>query len=175
MKALRLPQDSVAEKVIRAAHEVSAFLTAQGIPHALIGGLAVGAHGYERATRDVDFLLHSSARSQISGKLLGAGAQGVAANHKGVAVDFLFPDEHEEFLDYVVEHAERADGVPVVPESVLIYLKMKVSRRKDQHDIRELVKSGKISVPRAKTFLKRYRHDLVEDFDSIVSEADLED
>lgn len=41
--------------------EVSALLAALGVPHVLVGGLAVGVHGHIRATKDVDFMVGESA------------------------------------------------------------------------------------------------------------------
>ena len=47
----------VAPSVLLDAIDTSRRLTALGVPHALIGGLAVGLHGHPRATKDVDFLV----------------------------------------------------------------------------------------------------------------------
>jgi hypothetical protein len=35
-------------------------LTAEGIPYALCGGLALGLHGYPRATKDIDLLVEAA-------------------------------------------------------------------------------------------------------------------
>jgi len=51
----------VAPRVLEDARRVSETLTELGVPHALVGGLAVGLHGHPRATRDVDFLVGPAA------------------------------------------------------------------------------------------------------------------
>ena len=55
--------DIVAPNVLLDALEVSRRLTELGVPHALIGGLAVGVYGHPRATKDVDFLVGPEAFS----------------------------------------------------------------------------------------------------------------
>jgi hypothetical protein len=41
--------------------DASALLGQLGVKHALVGGLAIGAYGYVRATKGVDFLVDDSA------------------------------------------------------------------------------------------------------------------
>lgn len=47
----------VAPTILRDALETSERLRQLGIPHALVGGLAVGFHGHARATKDVDYMV----------------------------------------------------------------------------------------------------------------------
>ena len=47
----------VSPVILRRAADISRLLAELGIPHVLIGGLAVGVHGHPRATSDVDFLV----------------------------------------------------------------------------------------------------------------------
>jgi hypothetical protein len=47
----------VAPNVIDDAIEMGQLLAGLGIPHALVGGLAVGLNGHPRATKDVDYLV----------------------------------------------------------------------------------------------------------------------
>jgi hypothetical protein len=46
---------------MRALSVASATLSELGVRHALVGGLAVGAWGYPRNTRDIDFLVGEEA------------------------------------------------------------------------------------------------------------------
>jgi hypothetical protein len=57
-------------EVLRDAHQA---LEKGGIRHALIGGLAVIAHGYERNTIDVDFLVDGDQRQNARDALIAAG------------------------------------------------------------------------------------------------------
>jgi hypothetical protein len=51
----------VSDRIWRAMVDGSAALSQLGVGHALVGALAVGAHGWPRATGDVDFLVDDSA------------------------------------------------------------------------------------------------------------------
>ena len=62
---LRLVEGVVSDKILRAAHAASSAYTKLGIRHALVGGLAVGAYGYARATKDVDFVVGDEAFIQV--------------------------------------------------------------------------------------------------------------
>ena len=57
---------AVAAKVLLDAVRTSQKLSELGVPHALIGGLAVGVHGHPRATRDADSLVGSEAFDSTS-------------------------------------------------------------------------------------------------------------
>lgn len=54
-------RDVVSPSIIARAKQVSDRLGELGVPHVLIGGLAVGVHGYPRGTKDVDFLVGEEA------------------------------------------------------------------------------------------------------------------
>jgi hypothetical protein len=47
----------VSPRILEAARVASRAMTERGVRHALIGGLAVGAWGYLRATKGVDFVV----------------------------------------------------------------------------------------------------------------------
>ena len=48
-------------------------LDEEQIPYALIGGLALGAHGFVRMTQDVDLLMTREGLDAFKAKLLGRG------------------------------------------------------------------------------------------------------
>ena len=50
---LLLLDDTVAPRILDAMRAASARLTELGVRHVLVGGLAVGAWGHPRATKDV--------------------------------------------------------------------------------------------------------------------------
>jgi hypothetical protein len=56
-----LLDDVVAPKVLDAMRLASNALSALGVRHVVVGGLAVGANGNPRATRVVDFLVGDEA------------------------------------------------------------------------------------------------------------------
>lgn len=158
--------------LLKAARRVSKMLTERGHAHALIGGLAVNAHGYARATSDVDFLVSSDAEAQLTGDSLGGTARGKTIRSEGVDVDLLFPREGEEFLEDAIRAASGA--TPVIPKGALVYMKLAVGRMKDTADVVQLLKLGKLAVPVVVAYLKKHRPDLVEDFKAMVEQAKYE-
>jgi hypothetical protein len=48
-------------------------LNAEGIPYALLGGLALAEHGYPRLTEDIDLLLTPSGLERVRQRLVGRG------------------------------------------------------------------------------------------------------
>lgn len=60
-------------KVHQAALEVARRLESGNIPYAIAGAMALGAHGYERMTSDVDLLLTREGLSRFKAQNLGRG------------------------------------------------------------------------------------------------------
>jgi len=60
-------------KVQKAARRIAAVLNEMEIPYAVIGGLAVMAHGHLRATTDVDLLMTAEGLKQFKDRWLGLG------------------------------------------------------------------------------------------------------
>src|SRR5438093_2280168 len=60
----------VAPEILAAMRAASAQLTRTGVRHALIGALAVGAWGYPRASKAVDFLAGDEAFEQHEGGIV---------------------------------------------------------------------------------------------------------
>src|SRR6266481_5425508 len=88
----------VAPEILAAAEVASDQLRAAGIPHALAGGLAVGAHGYPRTTDDVDFLVGDEAFVIHAGGLVTLKVPLIAVGK--VRIDFVSiepsPSEREQ-------------------------------------------------------------------------------
>src|SRR5436305_14708750 len=80
----------VAPEVLQAAAVASCKLREAGIPHALAGGLAVGAHGYPRTTDDVDFLVSDEAFEKHVGGIVTLRVPIIAVGN--VRVDFVSMD-----------------------------------------------------------------------------------
>jgi hypothetical protein len=136
----------VAPEILAAAETASRKLREAGIPHVLAGGLAVGAHGYPRTTDDVDFLVGDEAFERHAGGLVTLRLPLVAVG--GVRVDFLSlaetPDEREQVRQAVARPA--GPRVPVVPLTLLCYMKLKAGRQRDVADVVELLKRGRIEI-----------------------------
>lgn len=128
----------VAPEVLLDALRASARLRDLGIPHALVGGLAVGLYGHVRATRDVDFLVGSQAFARQSPLLIYRDEL-----HDLVRVgviDFLaVPPGHED-LEALLAVPSQGE-LPVVPLSVLVMMKLQAGRPQDRADIAALLDS----------------------------------
>ena len=158
-------------KIIRVAKNMSKYFTSRHIKHVVIGGLAVAAHGYERATKDVDFLISNESQETIAGDPLGGEVWGKTILMNRVHVDLLFPKPHEVFLEAAFQHAKIINDMPTVDIEVLIYLKLSASRAKDQADIIELLKRGRIHIKNVVTYLKKHAPEYVDDFQQLVHQA----
>jgi hypothetical protein len=145
--------------VHRALRRITARLTELGIPHAVVGGMAMFFHGYRRFTEDVDILVTAAGLKEIHDKLEGLGyvppfqgSKQLRDTESGVRIEFLvtggypgdgkpkpvsFPDPK----DVVVE----LDGVRCVNLQTLLDLKLSsgmtsIDRLKDLADAVELIR-----------------------------------
>lgn len=157
----------VSPRVLDAMRAASSAMTALGVRHLVVGGLAVGANGYPRATADVDFLVGDEAFEHHAA---GIVTMRVPVQVNGVAVDCLSIAADESHL---LEALAAAPG-SFAPAPVLIYLKLKSPRFKDRADIVELVKAG-IAVDETRQYLARYAPHFVESFNEAVLTARAEE
>jgi hypothetical protein len=133
-------QGVVAPAVLDAARVASQRLASLGLKHALVGGLAVGVHGFVRATKDVDFLVTDDAFEHHEGGIVTL-RPGVPIQVGGVLVDLLTAREDDGALASVPVSAD-GTSVPIAPIGALVHLKLKSPRMKDATDVVELVKAG---------------------------------
>lgn len=137
-------REVVSKSIWDAMVDASAELDRLGVRHALIGGLAVGAHGYPRATKDVDFIVDDSGwETKASG--LVVMRLGLPIRAHGVDVDHLAVPIGHEHLSSAIHGAVMTEGVPVAPVEEVVYLKLLSPRPRDQQDIAELVTRGAVN------------------------------
>src|SRR5215510_6261098 len=158
----------VAPRVRDAAIKTAEQLEHLGIRYALAGGLAVGAHGYIRATTDVDFLVGEEAFDH-QGPLVAFKA-GVPIEVAGIRIDYLSPMSLGPQMEEVLDHPPMSEGLAIVPIEALIYMKLVAKRRKDLVDVVELVKAG-ADLTLVRDYLNQYASDLVPLFEELVNEA----
>lgn len=164
-----LLQGVVAPEVLDAMKVASEALKRVGVRHVVVGGLAVGANGSPRATRDVDFLVGDEAFERHAGGLVTL-RPGVPFQVNRVAVDFIGVEAGEGFLAAALdaEAGSMIDGPP------LVYMKLKSPRHKDRTDVIELVKAG-LDVDRCRLYLATHAPSFVADFDDAVKRARAEE
>jgi hypothetical protein len=155
----------VSQTVLDAMKTASAALTRVSVRHVVVGGLAVGANGYPRATRDVDFLVGDEAFERHDGGLVSLRA-GVPFQVNGVAIDFLSVGPGEDFL------ADALEGTAgrFIEAPGLVYLKLKSPRHKDRTDVIELIKSG-IDADACRRYLAQHAPELSAAFEEAVARA----
>jgi hypothetical protein len=139
------------------------------IPYAVVGGMAMFAHGFRRFTEDVDLLVTRESMQLISEQLEGLGYVHPAGSRNklrdtatGVRVEFLitggFPGDGKPkpvaFPDPAAV-AVNIDGIQYVGLEMLVELKLASGtaphRLKDLADVQELIRT--LSLPR--TFAER--------------------
>jgi hypothetical protein len=130
----------VPQSYLDGARAASEAFRVAGIRHVLVGGLAVGARGYPRGTRDIDFMVGDEA-FEFHGLLVVPKA-GLPVKYSGIPVDWvsLEPDERDALEEFLVDAPPGV--VPVMPVEPLVAMKLLAGRQKDLSDVVELVKSG---------------------------------
>jgi hypothetical protein len=149
-------QDVVTQTLLR----IAARLDELGIPYAIAGGMALGAHGYVRATVDVDILLTQEGLERVHKELEGlgyvppfTGSKNLRDVSSSVRVEFLVAGQYPgdgkpkpvAFPDPATSAVE-IDGVKYLRLDKLIELKLAsgmtggVNRMKDLVDVVELIK-----------------------------------
>lgn len=164
-----LLDDSVVPKVLDAMRSASKALTALGVRHVVVGGLAVGANGHPRATSDVDFLVGDEAFEHHPGGFVTM-KPGVPIQVNGVTIDLLSVQAGEEHLASALD----APMGSVIEAPQLIYLKLKSPRQKDRADVVELLKAG-IDIQACRRYLAAHAQDLVAKFEESVAQAAAEE
>lgn len=149
-------QGVVAPEILTAAEVASRKLREAGIPHALAGGLAVGAHGYPRTTNVVHFLVGDEAFLHHAGGLVTLKVPLVAVGN--VRIDMVAIEssqDEQEQLRPAIESPPESEHIPVVPLTALVYMKLKAGRQKDLADLVELLKRGRIDIPAIERYLEQ--------------------
>lgn len=138
------------------------ILTAEGISHALVGGIAVCLHGYQRNTVDVDLLIVPGVSDRVRNSLESAGFRWDAEqcefrDEAGIAVQFLIAGERagkgsEVPLPDPSDPAttKTVEGLPVATLARLIEMKIACGEgnmrrtHKDFADVVELIAIHKL-------------------------------
>lgn len=158
----------VSPKVRDAAVKAAAQLSHLGVRHALVGGLAVGAHGYIRATKDVYFLVGDEAFEHHG--LLVTFKTGIPIEVDGIRIDYLSPSALGPHLESAFDAHNVSVGVNVIELAPLIFMKLLARRRQDLLDVVELLKAG-ADPRRVRAYLEVAGPELLGQFDLLAEEA----
>lgn len=130
--------------------ELDAVSKRLGIPVTVIGGMAVGAHGYQRFTADIDILIASGAAPQFANTLLQQGRWVDVGNNKlkekrsGVLLNFCAEGVKAGRVTFPPPEVQ-TPGVNVASLPLLLSLKVMANRQKDRADVVELIKANNLS------------------------------
>lgn len=153
-----------AGKVHQATIALAQRLDAEGIPYAIAGAMALGAHGYERVTNDVDVLITGDGLALFKKAYLGRGyvekfpgSKGLRDTENGVAIDVLIAGQFPgDGLPKPVAFPDPADAAVVgarfriLTLAKLVELKLASGmtaphRLKDLADVLELIRAVKLT------------------------------
>lgn len=130
---------------IRALLSDSHRILAQNrIPHALIGGFALSAHGNPRATNDIDYLVDGDFRDVTKDAFLRAGytvffeSSEVLQMQGPGPVDFLFANRPLSKAMLVRDSGVDVLGVPCLDAADLIGLKIQAYKNNPKRELHEL-------------------------------------
>ncbi|HEY2365890.1 MAG TPA: hypothetical protein VGH87_05860 [Polyangiaceae bacterium] len=156
--------------MIAALREASRQLAARGVRHLAIGALAVGVHGWPRATSDVDLLVAPEAWTTTPD---GAQTPRVPLPETvgGVDVDYLPIDVAGDFLLPSFDAPLVTEHVPIAPLEVVILTKLIRLAMRDQADVVELVKAGVVDVAAVRAYLDTNAPMLTSRFDALALQA----
>ncbi len=132
----------------------------------------MGAHGYPRASKDVNFVVGEEAFTVHAGGIITINP-GVPVRVGDVAVDPISIEADERHLLEAVGRAPRSQGIPVLPIEALVYMKLKSPRRKDAVDVVELLKAG-ADAGRIAEYLARNAPALAARLKELAAEAESE-
>lgn len=160
-----LLRDAVAAATVERAEDASERLRQLAVPHAVIGGLAVGAWGFPRATKDADLLVGNEAFSKLQPLLV---YRPELAGHVRIGfLDLLALPENRPVLAQFVVVPEPGE-VPIIPVEALAMMKLDAFRPQDKADVHRLLDAGSLSVDAVVAFLGEHASDLVPRFLDLV-------
>lgn len=170
MPNLRQLEGIVSVEVLEAMVVASEILRSLGIPHALVGGLAVSAWSRPRWTKDVDFVVDHTA-FDVTPSGIVSFKPGVPLQIRGVVVDPILPKEGEGHLFYALRNPVVIDGIPVLPVEALVYMKLEAGRSRDIGDVVEILRSG-ADRPSIVKYLEMHAPGLMKKFDRAARELE---
>jgi hypothetical protein len=141
------------DRVHQTMHRVADKLEAERIPYAIVGGMAVNAHGHARTTKDVDFLLNAEGFAAFSQLCVGKVFDRVPGRPRrfrdpanGVTFDFLitglYPGSGQPGPIAYPDPSAVAEVIEkrrVVNLATLIQLKLAARRYQDYADVVNLI------------------------------------
>ena len=164
-------------KIVTAQTVNSVLARLNGFQYALMGGFALGFHGYQRATTDIDILVNEADIPNIA-KVLGLQnlrpltIGGTAGNMPdGTEVDLVAPDWP--WVPEALATAQNTANGKVLNKQYLVMAKIWASRgTKDDMDSMQMLRRMTPDEQKAtKKIVRRHKPEAVEDYGQLVDFA----
>jgi hypothetical protein len=154
------------------------------IDHVIIGAFALGCHGYERATTDVDICVRKDDLERFRKKFVDSEYRAVAGRPRrfedprtGVTFDMLVSGElagrtqrNDQIRFPDPSEAVTLKGLPTIPLQRLIELKLVTWRLRDWADVLELIRHNNLDEGFAQRLHPLIRMAYLECYDQKVEE-----
>lgn len=148
-----------------------------GIPWAVVGAVATRAYMPERATKDLDILVHREDGDEVRKRLEAAGYTYVAEltipgfifrSPEGIEVDVIL-GEYPWLDEALAQTREDPAGYPVLDLPYLVLMKLAASRVQDTADLsRMLGLASDEDLDRVREVVARYSPDELDDLESLI-------
>ena len=149
----------------------------QGITWVIAGAVATRAYMPERATKDLDILVHQRDGDEVLLRLQQAGYQIISQlallgfllhSPNGVEVDVIF-GKYAWLDEALAQPRQDPAGYPVLDLPYLILMKVAASRVQDLGDVsRMLGLASEQELARVRAIVTRYDPDLTDDIESLI-------
>lgn len=150
-RGLRAVLDFLGPDARSAVLEANRAYASLGVPYALCGGLAAGAHGDPRVTKDIDFLVGDEAFVR-TGRIVSF-AKPMPLRADPLAIDPIpLPEApaRRAFLEQALAAPEidrtTSEDVPVLSATAVAYMKLASPRGKDRSDIVGMMRAGRVDL-----------------------------
>ncbi len=122
-------------------HVASTVAPALGVPHLIVGGIAVGRYLPERTTSDIDILIHDAHAAQAARNLAAAGAHlcgalsigGTSWTLGGIDLDVL--PSRARWISRAFATGRPWQGTLLIDLPYLVLMKLAAVRHQDETDI----------------------------------------
>ena len=156
------------EAGLAVARSITVIADAEKVEWALAGGLAMQLYGFERATKDVDFVAARTLSLQIKNPLSFGGARYIIETGQiSVPVDWIVRrDKWQNFYrEALADASVLPNGLRVLTPEWLVILKYIAGRAKDELDILYLLQQkGLVS-------RRKLKRDLLKAADSLLADT----
>ncbi|MBN2494874.1 MAG: hypothetical protein JXR96_09820 [Deltaproteobacteria bacterium] len=159
-------KEVVSPAILKRAAAVSERLRELEIPHALVGGLAVGIHGHPRATRDVDVMVGEEAFASLA-PVLVYREELVDLARTGSTDIMCIPESYPGLADEL----RLGDDIPVISLRGLILLKLDAFRARDREDVRALLGRAPDRVLGVRDYLQAHAPELVHRLSEVLANS----